>query len=187
MTLPFQNITWTFIFAQMLVFSVLFFTIFTLYSEWKLTMFIGYVTHGFDFILLTFTSMFEPDPIPWFTSKWSTGKFLITLWSVFAFLINLCYVCNLRAVMITTSYEKPINTPTDVLERGEAVYLAKEALLFWPNEHTEMAEDVKVEWLKVVDLVLKHNGAFSLVEHGGRPDYAIKDIMENGASTLCQG
>ena len=91
---------------------------------------IGYVTHKIDFFLLTVAAMFEPDPIRWFVS-WSTGKFLLLLWMIMSLTLTLAYTCNMRAIMTTTDFEKPVNLPEDVLERGQTVYLPKELEILW--------------------------------------------------------
>ena len=91
---------------------------------------IGYVSHRMDFILLTFTAIFEPDPIRWFVS-WSTGKFLLLLWMVMGLTLSMAYTCNLRAIMTATDFEKPVNKPEDVLERRQTVYLPKELEILW--------------------------------------------------------
>ncbi len=40
-----------------------------------------------NFLLYTVSKLTEPDPLPWFTNKWSAGKFLAMLWTVLGLFI----------------------------------------------------------------------------------------------------
>ena len=51
------------------------------------------------------------------------GRLMVFLWSIFAMLMVHFYQCNLRAVLVAVEFEKPIDTPVDVVERGQPVYL----------------------------------------------------------------
>ena len=129
--------------------------------------------------------MFEPEPLKWFPN-WSAGKILTALWTFFSFTMYLGYTCNLRAFIITTTYEKPIQFPIDILERGATMYIPVEAVLFWPSHFSFMGEDPI--WVKVTELAIKTGGNFSLYKSKGRlPQRATKDIFENGACHICRG
>ena len=65
----------------------------------------------------------EPDPIPWFP-RWSSGKLLVLLWSIFALIMVQSYMGNLRANLIAVDYESPIKTHQDVLDKDVKVYMA---------------------------------------------------------------
>ncbi|TRY68266.1 hypothetical protein TCAL_16494 [Tigriopus californicus] len=77
---------------------------------------------GIDFVLMTFTTFVEPDPLPWFP-KWSTGRLVVLYWSLFAFLVVNFYTSNLRTNLIAPAYENRIDTTEDFLESGRELFV----------------------------------------------------------------
>ncbi|TRY68267.1 hypothetical protein TCAL_16495 [Tigriopus californicus] len=75
-----------------------------------------------DFVLMTFTTFVEPDPLPWFP-KWSTGRFIVLLWSIFAFLMVSFYLSNLRTIIIAPAYEPRIDSTQDLIKSGRELYV----------------------------------------------------------------
>ena len=125
--------------------------------------------------------MFEPDPIRWFPS-WSAGKLLILLWSIMGMFLNFGFNCNLRAVIIAKDYESPVNSLQDVLDRGQTPYLPIEVPFIWPSR---VGESVFLDekWKAITEMTFMKGGNYSLTQSGGEvPDWAYKDIMDNGAS-----
>ena len=45
------------------------------------------------------------------------------LWSLCSFLLVESYAGNLRSHLISADFEKPVDLPEDVLERGETMYI----------------------------------------------------------------
>ena len=84
----------------------------------------------YDFVLLTFGALLEPDPINWFP-RWSSGKFMLLLWSFFSLFITMFYNCNLRANLIAVDYEKPVDSANDILDRGQTIYMPRDIPQFW--------------------------------------------------------
>ncbi len=81
-----------------------------------------------NFIVYPMARITEPDPLPWFTSRWSAGRMVTLLWIAFSFLMNMFYACNLRAHLIVVTYEKPIDTLEDIVKNGQTVYIYDVAL-----------------------------------------------------------
>ncbi len=126
---PFSIDIWIVVIATMLCFSVVFYVVHYLYSQklWK-QKFHRNEDSSINFILYSFCKITEPDPVPWFTEKWSAGKLLSFQWSLFCLLIVAIYTCNLRAHFAAVDYEKPIDTAEDVIENGKRPWLISELI-----------------------------------------------------------
>ena len=77
-----------------------------------------------NFFLFTFCKITEPEPLPWFFKGLFGGPTLVFLWSLLAWLLIMFYQSNLRAHMIASEYEKPMDTLQDVLDRSTRVWIA---------------------------------------------------------------
>ncbi len=75
-----------------------------------------------NFLIYPFAKITEPDPLPWFLT-WSTGTYLVFLWSLLSLFLNMFYTSNLRANMMTLDYERPIDTLEDIVANGQRVYI----------------------------------------------------------------
>ena len=75
-----------------------------------------------NFLLFTFCKITEPEPLPWFRGGFG-GRLLVFLWTTLSLLCTMFYVSNLRAMMVTTEYEKSIDTLEDVLTHGKKVWI----------------------------------------------------------------
>ncbi len=80
------------------------------------------VSSQVDLFLYPFVKITEPDPMPWF-DKWSTGRFLVFLWSLTAMILVMFYTSNLRAYMVMVDYEPEPRTLKDIVNRGDRVYI----------------------------------------------------------------
>ena len=142
-------------------------------------------THKLDFIIMTFCGITEPDPIPWFP-KWSTGKILILLWSAFGLIMNLTYQCNLRAMLTTVEYEKPIESLRDLLDRGKRVYIPADLFDEYIKEVMKAGNStVNNEVLQTIALAEKTNGLYWLtLTKGDLPPGTVDDVKVNGSSYL---
>ena len=52
-----------------------------------------------------------------------SGRFLVLIWSLSCLLLNMAYNCNIRAILMSPSFEKPIETVEDLIERGTNIYV----------------------------------------------------------------
>ncbi len=75
-----------------------------------------------NFFLFTFCKIAEPEPLPWFKGG-IAGKLTVFLWTLLSLFCILFYLSNLRAVMVTTEYEKSIDTLQDILDNGRRVWI----------------------------------------------------------------
>ncbi len=126
--LPFSTLIWSTIMFSLFCLSVLFMIIHKTYTsqEFKHLGLHNRENSYMNFFLYTFCKLTEPDPVPWFTTKWSAGKFLTFMWSMYCLLIVSFYNCNLRAHLSAVNYEKPIETAEDVLLNGQRPWLLSE-------------------------------------------------------------
>ena len=51
---------------------------------------------------------------------------VVGFWSAYCLIITLFFTSNLRVNLITKTYEKPVNTKQDVLDRGTRVMISIE-------------------------------------------------------------
>ncbi len=126
--LPFSSQIWLIVMLSLLCLSIMFYATHSLYISSAL-IHAGLhkpETSSMNFLLFTFAKLTEPDPIPWFSQKWSTGKLVTFVWSLFSFLILSFYNCNLRAHLSAVSYEKPIDEAEDVILHGKKPWLMVE-------------------------------------------------------------
>lgn len=113
--LPFSFELWLVIIATAVVFSMIFYIIHLIYeTNFSTEMLHRAEGSKINFLLFTMSKLTEPDPLPWFTRKWSTGKIVTLLWTVWALIMVLCYNSNLRANLTSPQYEKSLDTIQDV-------------------------------------------------------------------------
>ncbi len=126
--LPFSKLIWITIITSLLCLSIMFYFTYTLYSlpEFLYAGLHKKETSSLNFFLYTFCKIAEPDPLPWFTCKWSTGKLLTFMWSMYCLLIIFFYNCNLRAHLSAVDYEKTIDNANDVIQHGKTPWLISE-------------------------------------------------------------
>ncbi len=126
--LPFSSLIWSIIIFSLLCLSVMFYITHSIYTFPEL-MYAGLhkkENNPTNFFLYTFCKITEPDPVPWSTERWSTGKFLAFVWSMYCLLIVSFYNCNLRAYLSAVDYEKPIDSTEDVVRNGQRPWLLTE-------------------------------------------------------------
>ncbi len=127
--LPFDLVTWKLIYSHLLLISLAFLATHSVYSRsLKHARLHNAEDAKTNFFLFTVFRFTEPENIPWFTRKWSSGKFLVFLWTWFSLLIVSFYNCNLRAHLTAIKYEDSIDTLSDVLENGERPWILNEAV-----------------------------------------------------------
>ncbi len=80
-----------------------------------------------NFYLYSFFRLTEPDPLCWFTSKWSAGRLGVLLWSLLSLFLMHSYSSNLRAHIMAVQYERPLKTLEDIISNGRTVYIYKSA------------------------------------------------------------
>ena len=123
---------WIAFFSSLAIFAISFAFVYHVYESseaFKKHKLNGYLSTKWDFFLKTFFAFYEPDPIPWFP-KLTSGRFLLWLWILFCNFMVFFYQCNLRASLIAVSYEKPINTIEDVLERNKPMWVPTQLDVF---------------------------------------------------------
>ncbi|XP_059091071.1 uncharacterized protein LOC131886976 [Tigriopus californicus] len=119
----FDSLSWVAVFTFLSMFSMTFAGIFYVYKYLlKEPELYRNPNSGIDFVLMTFTTFVEPDPLPWFP-KWSTGRLVVLYWSLFAFLVVNFYTSNLRTNLIAPAYENRIDTTEDFLESGRELFV----------------------------------------------------------------
>ncbi len=126
--LPFSLQIWVIIFMSLLCLSIMFYVTHSVYTGTKLTDAGLHKTERFssNFLLYTFCKITEPDPLPWFTSSWSTGKLLTFIWSMYSLLVMSFYNCNLRAHLSAVDYQKPLDNADQVLQHAVKTWLVTE-------------------------------------------------------------
>ncbi len=112
---------WVAVLVTLLVFSACFKLFYAVYYSHFPPGFVGSLINPFDFILLTFGGITEPDALPWF-HRGSASKLIILLWSCFSTFMIFFYNCNLRTRLTTLTHEKPIDTMWDIVDRGMPVF-----------------------------------------------------------------
>ena len=181
----FQREVWLAILVSLLILSLAFLIIFKFYKKFlpNEDLCINNEKDDFEFFLLTFSSITEPDALPFFTSKSNAGKILLGSWVLAILILNLAFTCNLRATLLKPSLEKPINSMQDVEERGEnlwAVHNVADPL------EPDKVNQYYLDFIARDDIrdYIESNGKTTFF--GNDESYltkdVIKDIVENGAS-----
>ncbi len=121
---PFSVLVWLIIFFTVFVLATLQFASYKVYTSKGIIEYdiMKKVSSQVDLFLYPFVKITEPDPMPWFI-KWSTGKFVVFLWTLTAMLLVMFYTSNLRAYMIMIDYEPEPRTLKDIVDREERVYI----------------------------------------------------------------
>ena len=141
---------------------------------------------NFEFFLLTFASVTEPDPLPWFTPRAYAGKLLVAVWVLSILIVNMAFNSNLRATLLRPNLERPINSMEDVLDRGENLWAAHE----YPDpKRKDLIAQVFLEEVASPSVkgYIESNGmtTFGWVnEPVFMPPHVLNDIFENGASMV---
>ncbi len=129
--LPFPLNIWMLIITTLLIFVIIFYIIHAIYSRLLTSQKLHRKEDSsINFPLFVLFKFGEPDPIPWFTIKWSVGKLVTLQWSIFCLLIVLVYSCNLRAHLAAVKYEKSIDTVQDIIDNGKRPWLMTELLAY---------------------------------------------------------
>lgn len=87
--------------------------------------------------------------------------------------------------MITIRREPPLDTPEQILARGQRLYMTKELRLIWPSDEklAGMAKYDADMWLEIANLSIKTGGAYSAFKHNfALPKGAEEHILKTGAS-----
>ncbi len=124
--LPFSALIWNIISFSLICFGILFFTMHSIYISPIMCQNKFHRRKDesrVNFFIFTICKIAEPDPLPWFSAKWSAGKFLVFIWSMYSLLLVSFYNCNLRAHLSAIDHEKPIDTIQDVLDNGKRPWL----------------------------------------------------------------
>ena len=82
-----------------------------------------------NFLLYSVAKITEPDPLPWFEA-WSSGKFLVFIWSLWSLLQTMFFTSNLRAHLVSRDFETPIDTMEDVANNPGRVWIYASATQF---------------------------------------------------------
>ena len=120
---PFSLLIWLCIFGSLGVLCVVFVLIYKTYTSISKS-FIAKEDTYVNFLLFTFCKISEPEPLPWFRHG-IAGQLSVFLWTLMSLFCIFFYVSNLRAVMVTVEYEKPIDTLQDVVDNGQRVWIAR--------------------------------------------------------------
>ncbi len=123
-TRPFPPLIWACTAATLLILAAMLFVIYKIYfskdfKKYKLAI---KESSTFNFFLYAFAKFTEPDPLPWF-NKWSTGKFVVFLWSLLSWFLIMFYTSNLRAYLVMINYEEAAETLMDIVNRNQRVYI----------------------------------------------------------------
>lgn len=128
LTKPFSAATWALSLTTIFILSILLFVTHKVYSTFLKTFALAKEEiNPSNFFLFPFTKITEPEPLPWF-EKWSTGKFVVFLWSALCFFLPMFYNSNLRSHLTMLQYEKAPNTLNDITLRGQRVYIFEGAM-----------------------------------------------------------
>ncbi len=121
---PFPSSVWTISVIFILVLAILLYVSHKIYQsdDLKRHQLAKEEMLAFNFFLFAFAKLTEPDPLPWF-HKWSTGRFVVFLWSLLSLFLLMFYTSNLRAYMVMVEYEKAPVDLYDVYNRGQRVYI----------------------------------------------------------------
>ncbi len=126
--LPFSLSIWVTTIFSLLCLSIMFYITYSAYTIPEMSHAGLHIkeTSSLNFFLYTLSKLTEPDPLPWFTSQWSTGKLLTFIWSLYCLLMTSFYNCNLRAHLAAVDYEKPVDNANDVIQQGKTPWLVAE-------------------------------------------------------------
>lgn len=95
------------------------------------------------------------------------AKMFVGFWIITTLFLSSMYECNLRAYLMFTSYEKPIETEQDIVDRGMDLYLAFGTPFLDYYKESDMAIRRQF-WSKAEsnpDLIYHAGNAESLLEH----------------------
>ena len=125
---------WLSFYASSIVFSAVFFIITEVYSHvFEMTL----VKVKWDLILKPFAGFAEPDVIPWFTGEQPggvrAGKIAMISFSIFSTFFMAFFQSNLRSILISPTFEKPIDSVRDVIDRGAPFWTAQQLHYFAPK------------------------------------------------------
>ncbi len=172
--LPFSFELWLAILATSVTFAVLFYGTHLIYeSNFPVQRLQKVEKLKINFLLFTMSKITEPDPIPWFTAKWSTGRFLTMLWMIWSLIMVMCYNCNLRAHMTSPRYEKNLDTIQDVADNNRVTWLSK---FFLPMNllHLEKTGQTDGPLYQISKRGTEAGSFFVTAEHGGVSPRAIE-------------
>ncbi len=122
--MPFTMTVWVLSILSIFCLATLLYASYKLYNTKDLIPYalIKKISSEFDLFLYPFVKLTEPDPIPWF-KKWSTGKFVLLVWSLASLLLVMFYTSNLLSYLVMVHYEPEPRTMGHIVERNERVYI----------------------------------------------------------------
>ena len=120
---PFSAHVWFALFGTMSLISMGLFASYRMYSNHQ-PEFVRPESSLLNFFLFPFCKLTEPEPLPWFVRKGTSGHYQVFLWTILTWLLVMFYQCNLRAHLISKEYEKPISSLQDVLERSSKIWIS---------------------------------------------------------------
>ncbi|XP_059079334.1 glutamate receptor ionotropic, kainate 3-like isoform X2 [Tigriopus californicus] len=112
---PFSLLVWLMILAFVPAFVIVFITF--KHSE-GVTKGSELASHGFMVVRILFGQSGKLT-----THNERSSKIFVGFWIMIVLFLSSMYECNLRAYLMHTSYEKPIETEKDILDRGRDLYL----------------------------------------------------------------
>ena len=181
---PFNSIVWV---ALGITLLCVIFTLFIIYNVYKI-MLLGNTlikVHNAtlaDFIMNLFGSLTEPNVYPWFTHMANAGRFLIGFWSLGILILGLAYNSLMRSFLIQPSFESPINTPEDVLNRGANIYVI--GTVPDPSKPDELNDFFHLLDQRLVNYAKERNTIRGFPPTFFLTDEIVEDILENGATAF---
>ncbi len=132
----------------------------------------------FNFVLYTFSRLTEPDPLPWFTHKWSAGKFLAILWAIFGLFLVLCYNSNFRAHLTARTFEKSLDTIEDVVDNDKVSWFPRDIGVI-QAKHLEATGQTGTPFYQIAKQAETSGTLFEGTNEGGVSARAIQVTWED--------
>ncbi len=120
---PFPTSIWLVFCISLLALSTMLLATYKIYTNVSIKHIFKHDTYE-NFFLFTFCKITEPEPLPWFRGGMA-GQLSVLLWTLLSLFLILFYVSNLRAVMVTTEYEKPIDSLQDIVRNDQRVWIER--------------------------------------------------------------
>lgn len=190
---PWTNLTnifaptvWLITFLCLLLMSVCFLSFYkvykTLFSNEDMILISESIGFG-DFFIKTFASITEPDPISWFKSNANAGRVLILTWALSSLFLNFAFNCNLRAVLLRPTTEKPINSLQDAFDRGQNIWV-QHLVINWANENVISQYYLDHRLNPSVKSYIESRGEITSYRSFIHNSILMDDVMSNGASIV---
>ena len=150
-------------------------------------------------LILTPLAMFNAEAMPVDVEKMNkrksrgefTRNFLFLNWSVLGMIIVFCFLCNLRAMILKPSLEKPIDTTQDIVMKGKTPIIV--AGLFtnlmenssnkWHRQAREIAKVIPNPTLikENLETAVQQDGTHSVMASPPEIAYALKNKKSSPA------